>query len=154
MTRPFASHATLAKLSSASSLAAGAWCLLLALLLAGCTSKPSDDDAVRAFKERESNAPASSFALENIRRIDGYARDDGLYVVKIQYDMVALMDHQQAAKQLVGDLDEDSPEKMRLEVGVIPSMEQKFGKFRKGQRFTRTAELVLRRSEAGWTVAQ
>ncbi|MBI3346931.1 MAG: hypothetical protein HY020_06935 [Burkholderiales bacterium] len=151
MSTRLASNATSTRLRR-HALFGGVACALL-LVLSGCSSKPSDGDAARAFNELTTNEPPRNFTVENVRRVDGYLRDDGLYVVKVQYDMVATADYEQVVKTLGDDAGDDDLKRWYQEVSALPAMEQKFGKFRKGQRFTRTTELLLRRSEAGWSLS-
>lgn len=134
----------------------GRWVVgaLIVLALAGCSSKPSDAEAMRLFSEQNASMNVLDiFSFENVRRVNGYEQDGQRYIVEMQFDIVTKMDFQ----QVVEVLQRKTPDSMfgRAQLSHnLEVLEKDFGQFKKGDRFTKKRPMLLQRTEAGWSLAQ
>lgn len=125
---------------------------LLALSLAACSSKPSDSEATRLFNEENQRlGVADLFDIENAKRVNGYEKD-GRYVVEMQFDIVPKMDYQQMVDDLTRKAGDNFLARAQLNSN-IEVLQREYGKFTKGQRFTKKRPMLLQRTEAGWALA-
>lgn len=125
---------------------------LLALALAGCSNKPGDADALRLFEEDNRRLKVDDlFAFENPRRVNGYEQGQ-FYVVEMGFEVVAKVDYDEAVVELASKGGGDLFLKMRAD-HELQVLQTEFGKFSKGQRFTKKRPMALKRTEAGWALA-
>jgi len=134
----------------------GRWVVsaLLALTLVGCSNKPSDAEAERLFGEQNASLNvAEIFRFENARRINGYEQDGKRYVVEMQFEVVTKMDYE----EVVDALRRDTPDNFLARAQLthnIEILEKEYGRFKKGDRFTKKRPMVLQRAESGWVLAK
>ncbi|TXI24955.1 MAG: hypothetical protein E6Q67_01765 [Roseateles sp.] len=125
---------------------------LFALSLAACSGKPSDSEATRLFNEENQRLGlADLFDIENAKRVNGYEKE-GRYVVEMQFDVVVKMDYQEMVDALTRKAGDDFLARGQLNAN-IEVLQREYGKFTKGQRFTKKRPMVLQRTEAGWALA-
>lgn len=128
--------------------------LAFALVLVGCSSKPSDSEAERLLLEHFRNVQLSTYMdIENVRRTNGFEKD-GVYVVEMQYDAVAKLDFQTFVDQMEQLAGDDFLRNAHVRNTVIPLFLSQYGEFKKGERLTaRKYQIQLRRTESGWALA-
>lgn len=127
--------------------------MVLSLLLAACSGKPSDSEAERLFAEQNKQLGfAELFAVENVKRINGFEQDGQRYVVEMQFDLVARMSSEEIAANLNRKAGTDFFARARL-TSDLEVLQREYGVFNKGQRFTKKRPMVLQRTEAGWALA-
>lgn len=124
---------------------------LFALPLAACSGKPSDAEAVRLFGEDNKRLKALQFFdIENPKRVNGYERD-GYYVIEMQFDIIPKLDSDELTVALTEMAGTSFFGRQQL-VEDLAVLKREYGTFKKGQRFTKTRPVVLRRTEAGWAL--
>lgn len=106
--------------------------LTFAVALVGCSSKPSDSDAVRLFMEfAKRDGWVRFMELDNVRRINGYEKEGG-YVVEIQYDAVPKKDFDEVVAELQQIAGDDFLKNAQLRNAIIPTLRRDYGEFKKG----------------------
>ncbi len=126
--------------------------LLVSLLLAACSGKPSDAEAERLFAEQNKQLGiAELFDIENVKRVNGFEQGQR-YVVEIQFDLVARMSSDEMVIRLTEKAGTEFFAKARLNSN-LEALRSEFGTFEKGKRFTKKRSILLQRTETGWALA-
>lgn len=129
------------------------WLVLLSLLLAACSGKPSDAEAERLFAEQNKQLGFEElFDVENVKRVNGFEKEGQRYVVEMQFDLVARLSSDDIVVNLIQRAGGDFFAKARLN-SDIETLKREYGVFQQGQRFTKKRQMVLQRTEAGWALA-
>ena len=126
---------------------------LAVLALAGCSNKPGDADALRLFEEDNRRLKVDDlFAFENPRRVNGYEQGQ-YYVIEMEFEVVAKVAYDEAVAELARKAGGDLFSKMSMDHD-LQVLQNEFGKFSKGQRFTKKRPIALKRTEAGWALVE
>ena len=129
-----------------------AWLLFLILVLAACTSRPSDDDVRRAIEAQLQKAGLSDILrIENLERLDGYALNDNVYVVEVKYDLVFTRSFRDLERE-ARTASEDAPLSAFLETMSLVALQMQYGNFKAGDRVTKEESLRFVRAEKGWRI--
>lgn len=127
--------------------------LLLAGLVAACSSQPSDDE-LRALvvDALDAQGPEAIYRVENFRKINGYLKDDRRYVAEVGYELIFAKGLQNIAAEsrnpLAGPL-----ERMGAVTGLM-ALHLLYGDFKAGDRLPRTQTLHLIKTEQGWHIEE
>ncbi|WP_163932621.1 hypothetical protein [Paraferrimonas sp. SM1919] len=114
--------------------------LLLALLLLGCSGKPSDSEVFEQITA--SITTPNVYKVVDIERLNGWMEDQQ-YVVEVNYTIMFTNDIENAAKHMA---------KQSGFLGGLGAMALKmqFGDFKKGDTRSITHAFHFRQTENGW----
>lgn len=120
------------------------------LLLAACSSKPSDSEVKAALLDRYS-PDNPLFAVENIQKVNGREVDANTYAAEVKYDLVTKVSFAEAADLIRKEAQEsNNPVAAMSATVMLGGMRITMGEFAKGQRIPKQEELVLVKTEKGW----
>ncbi|MGM0593077.1 MAG: hypothetical protein ACQETD_00960 [Pseudomonadota bacterium] len=122
--------------------------VLIALLLAACSSKPSDQTIREQVTERLLERHGSTiFEVVNFQKTNGIPRDDNTYIAEVEYDLrfkLDLKEATEALQQRSGSIFAAGMEAASL--GIT------YGDFEAGDEVHRKERVRFVRAEKGWLI--
>lgn len=126
----------------------GFFSLLLVLLVAGCSNKPSDDSIRQQVTDRLHEQYSSSiFDVINFKKVNGIPRDDNTYIAEVEYDLRFKVNVDDAAKAL-------EPESENIiDAGMkAVALSLTYGNFKAGDIKHKKERVRFVRTEKGWLI--
>ncbi len=123
-------------------------CGLLVLLLAGCSSRPADDEIRAEIKALLADHGAGRvFEVENLRRVNGVARGENAYDIDVRYELHFRMD----LADVPGELQKESGSIFAAGMGAV-SLGMAYGDFKAGEVVQKEERYRFVRTEQGWRI--
>jgi len=127
---------------------------MLALILVACSGKPSDSEVERLFSEQNKTFGLDKIlGFEHVHRINGYEQEGQRYIVEMQFDVVMKMGYQEVVEELRRDAPDTFMGRAQLDHN-LEVLDKEYGRFQKGDRFTKKRQMALQRTEAGWVLVR
>ena len=127
---------------------------LAALLLAGCSNKPGDEEIESLLREEVlSEGLGDLFTLENFSRTNGFRESDNVYIVDVEYDLV----FQKGFAEVVEEIRADPTGPKYGVFGsklILAAIQSSFGQFEAGDKIHKPEKVTLHNTEKGWRIAR
>lgn len=126
--------------------------VILSLLLAGCSGKPSDSEIESAIVGKFlADGGDQILQVENYQKINGFEKDSKTYIADVRYDLIFKKSIKELAQQLKQETN-GSPREA-LEAGLtIKLFQMQYGDFEAGHRLTQERKVTLIKTENGWRI--
>jgi hypothetical protein len=127
--------------------------LAMALVLAGCSSRPSDGDVESAVRTALSTGNnAQMLDVGSVDRKNGFADQGGVYVVEVEYTL----SFKKSYKEIESLLEQEMRGKGEFERAAammqLQQLRLEHGDFQKGQKIVVKDKIPFVKAEKGWQV--
>lgn len=127
---------------------------LLALWLYGCYAGPGEE-AIRTqvTAKLQADTDANLFEISDFAILDKEERMEGVYLVKVSYQLHFKQGLEQLQVLHDEDLVYDRVGPFQQEMGLM-ELERKYGEFEAGQALAQQVQVWMVRTEQGWRLAE
>ncbi|WP_421202534.1 hypothetical protein [Aeromonas enteropelogenes] len=127
---------------------------LLALWLYGCSAGPGEEVIRQQVSDKlMAETDASLFEISDFAILDKEERMEGVYLVKVSYQLHFKLGLAQLQVLHDEDLVYDKVGPFQQEMGLM-ELERKYGDFEAGQVLPQQAEVWMMKTEQGWRLAE